>query len=897
MLFFKSFAFQINRMKNRVLFTILPASILFLFACKTAQPVLEEEISWTTEMDTIEVTPQPELEVYRASETRINDLLHTKLEVAFNWDSAFLNGKAWLSFSPYFYPVDSLILDAKGHQINEVALVDAIGKMKPLQYSYDTLELKIALDKTYQRTDTYMIYIDYVAMPNKFEVGGSSAIRSEKGLYFINHDGSDAKKPKQVWTQGETESSSRWFPTIDAPNEKTTQEIYITVDTLYETLSNGKLLFQTNNGDGTRTDYWKQELPHSPYLFMMTVGDFAIVKDTWRDIPVNYYVEHEYKEFAKDIYPNTPDMLEFFSNKLGYAYPWDKFHQVVVRDYVSGAMENTGAVIYGDFVQGNDRYLIDNSGEDVVAHELFHHWFGDLVTTESWSNLPLNESFATYGEYLWNEYKYGKDQADYGLENDLKAYMGEARIQKKTLIRYNYNSEMDMFDTHSYQKGGRVLHMLRKEVGDDAFFKSLEVYLKENEFQAAEIDHLRLAFEKVTGRDLHWFFDQWFMHAGHPELEVKHEFIDSTSQLIIHLTQEQKGENIPPIFILPIEVEIVLADGTMVLEKIKMTKREESFYFNMEAAPLLVNIDAEKSLLAYIDQEFTNEEAIVLFEKGGNYIDRYIAIRELRNQSDSASLQTLEKAFEDPFWNVRKLAIQECKKLAVKKPESTLAKLMSMAETDSMSKVRAEAYEALGNYFKDEVGTAIFKKGLEDQSYVVVRSALEALESVDRNAALQEAGKLEELSNNTINLTIAQLYANETDPNYNDFYIRQLKEVDGFSKYPLMIAYQEYLSSQDSEELAKGINEFYTIASEEDSWFMRMGGVNALAQIKKQQREKSADLEKQITESADTTAVSELKKEKEKADALATQINELLKDLGKNEESSRLKTRIEGEIE
>ena len=305
-------------------------------------------------------------------------------------------------------------------------------------------------------------------------------------------------------------------------------------------------MFQTENEYGTRTDYWKQNLPHAPYLFMMAVGEFAIAKDEWRGKPVHYYVEKKYADVAKEIYPNTVEMLEFFSTKLGYDYPWDKYHQVVVRDYVSGAMENTGAVIFGDFIQGNKRFLIDNAGEDIVAHEMFHHWFGDLVTCESWSNLPLNESFATYGEYLWNEHKYGKDQADLHIDQDLSVYLGQSRINKETLIRFNYDNRMEMFDAHSYQKGGRVLHMLRNYIGDDAFFAGLNLYLKDNEFQTVEIHNLRLAFEEVTGEDLNWFFNQWFLSAGHQIIEVEKNFADG--KLAVTIQQTQDGPDVPEVF-------------------------------------------------------------------------------------------------------------------------------------------------------------------------------------------------------------------------------------------------------------------------------------------------------------------------------------------------------------
>jgi aminopeptidase N len=221
-------------------------------------------------------------------------------------------------------------------------------------------------------------------------------------------------------------------------------------------------------------------------------------------------------------------MMEFFSQKLGFDYPWSKYAQVVVRDYVSGAMENTSATLHGEFVQRTSRQRIDETYEDIISHELIHQWFGDLVTTESWSNIPLNESFATYGEYLWNEYKYGQLYADNKLYENYQNYMQEAENKNVDLVRFYYDQREDMFDRHSYDKGGFLLHYLRNIVGDAAFFKSIELYLKTNQFKAVEIHQLRLAFEEVTGKDMNWFFNQWFLNAGHPKLKL----ITATIQIV-----------------------------------------------------------------------------------------------------------------------------------------------------------------------------------------------------------------------------------------------------------------------------------------------------------------------------------------------------------------------------
>jgi aminopeptidase N len=326
---------------------------------------------------------------YRATAEKINSLVHTKLDARFDYSKAQLDGKVWITLKPYFYPTDSLTLDAKGMDIRQVAIVKN-GKNTALKYNYDGMLLDITLDKTYRNNEQYTIYIDYTAKPNEYEGRGSAAITEAKGLYFINPTGEEPNKPTQIWTQGETEATSVWVPTIDKPNQKTTNEIYMTVPAKYVTLSNGKLVTQKTNSDGTRTDYWKMDLPHAPYLFFMGVGDYAIIKDKYKNKEVSYYVEKEYAPVARKIFGKTPEMIALYSKLTGVDYPWVKYSQITGRDYVSGAMENTTATLHSDAAQQDARELTDgNRWEEVIAHELFHQWFGDYVTTESWSNITL----------------------------------------------------------------------------------------------------------------------------------------------------------------------------------------------------------------------------------------------------------------------------------------------------------------------------------------------------------------------------------------------------------------------------------------------------------------------------------------------------------------------------
>ena len=862
-----------------------------IYSCsnvKTAVDMLEQ-----VNLDTVEVKPITKIEDYQASEKRINDIIHTKLEVSFNWDSAFLYGKAYLDIKPHFYPTDSLILDAKGYQIHEVALMDKIGKKSSLKYSYDSMYISIALPKTYTRKDTYRVFIDYTAMPNKLEEGGSSAITSDKGLYFINHDGSDPKKPKQIWTQGETEASSCWFPTIDAPNEKTTQEIYITVDSNYVTLSNGALMFQTENEDGTRTDYWKQDLPHAPYLFMMAIGEFAVVKDEWKGKPVHYYVEPEYEKYARDIYPNTVEMLEFFSKKLNYEYPWDKYHQVVVRDYVSGAMENTGAVIFGEFIQGDDRFLVDNAAEDIVAHEMFHHWFGDLVTCESWSNLPLNESFATYGEYLWSEHKYGKYAADLVAMNDLRAYMNSSRINKKKLVRFQYEHREEMFDAHSYQKGGRILHMLRDHVGDEAFFEALTLYLNTKKYQTAEVHDLRLAFESVTGEDLNWFFNQWFLGAGHPIIEVSKNYIDSLKTLEVTVKQSQEGEGIPSIFELYTNIGIADKEGEFVVHPIHVVEKEQTFSFKMEAEPTLVNLDVDKVIVGQIDQAIDKEAGIALYKHATNYMDKRQAIELLKRNKSEEAIAIVEEALNQEFWGLRARGIRNIKNLAKAKPDKVFDKLMEMATKDENSSIRAAAIGALGKYFEDKLSNETLVNSTKDISYAVVSQALNTLYEKDKEEGLKLAKSFESEENSSVSSTVANIYAEDGSSEFNNYFVSKIEELSGFNKYPMLLSYNNFLGKQSSKAIEESLPLLEELSTSDEHWFIRMAPINGMVSINNKLKKEIEDKESKIGKDINATEKGQLNEEIAEAKNLKVKIVQTLEGIKAKEENENVLRIIE----
>ncbi len=701
------------------------------------------------------------LEIYRGEETKLHDLIHTKLKVSFDFEKKQLNGEAWITATPHFYAKQDFVLDAKAMLIHEVKMDN-----KNLKFDYNDTKLTIHLGNAYSRNETFEVYINYTARPEEVKQKGSAVISGAKGLYFIDADGTDPNKPTQVWTQGATESSSCWFPTIDSPNQKTTQEIYMTVPSHFTTLSNGSLVSQTELPSGLRTDYWKMEQPHAPYLFFMGLGEYSLIKDSWNGKEVNYYVEKEYENEAQAIFGLTPEMIQFFSDKFGVVYPWEKYSQIVGCDYVSGAMENTTATIHSEPAYQKAGQLIDeNTWEDVVSHELVHQWFGDLVTCESWSNITVNESFATYGEYLWREFKHGKDHADAHLFEDKTQYL-MGGFEDKDLVRFHYEDREDVFDGVSYQKGANILHMLRKLLGDEAFFAGLKLYLTEYQYEATEAHQLRLALEEVSGVDLNPFFNQWYYANGHPNLEVSYDYAETNS---VGVRVEQTGK----VFNFPLSIDIY-ESGKVINHKVNITKRIHSFSFKTSKKPDLINVNADYVLLCSItDKEKTVENYIFQYNNAPHYLDRRNAIAELAlHQDNKEANKTLIKALDDSYYQLRMIAL---KAIDIKKNPKALPKIEQLASSDTKTIVQGVALGILRE-IGDEKHKNIFTKALNSNSYSVKENAILALCKMDKPLALQAIKALDKDATEFLATSFAMIYIAEEDESLMPFIAKGLMQ-------------------------------------------------------------------------------------------------------------------------
>jgi aminopeptidase N len=770
---------------------------------------------------------------YRAEKEKINDLVHTKLNVSFDIPNSKLHGEAWITLTPHFLPSSKVTLDAKGMLIHSVTMN---GSKVPYNY-FEKRLLVIDLDKTYQKGAEFTVYVNYTSQSDTFK-------NDEKGLYFIDPRDEDPNKPTQIWSEGETEHNSKWFPTIDAPNQKSSQEISLTVPEKYVTLSNGLLTNEKRNTDGTRTDTWKQDLKHAPYLFFIGVGEFSVIRDQWKGKEVNYYVEKEYESLARNIFGKTPRMLQFFEDLLGVEYPWDKYSQIVVRDYVSGAMENTTAVVHSDAAYQELGELVDeNVQESVISHEVIHHWFGDLVTAESWSNLAMNEAFASYGEYLWNEHEYGKDVADHWMIKEKNKYLDGANEGKK-LIRFKYDSPNDLFDQVSYEKGGLILHMLRNYLGDKMFFTGLKKYLTDNKYGAAESHHLRLALEEVSGKDLNWFFNQWFLGKGHPKIQVTSIVGQFENKIEVYVRQVEN------VFEFPITIEVYEEKG-MSSHEVWVDSTEEVFEFAISSKVKLVNIGSSDVLLSEITQHKTLEEYLYQYKHAQNYIDRRDAILYIsEHQENKKAFRVLSDALNDKSMHLRILALEKIDFVNKYSKGDAIKAVENLAKNDSETLVQAAANITLAKLV-DPAYIPHFIKALNSKSYKVIESAIVALYQLDKVNTLQKIEALPEKVRDNMSNVLTGYYLETKDVKNMNFVSKHLIQGLFFTQdRKTSNAYKDafvWISKSDSKEAISNLVESLVNSGIK---FNKFGGdaaaMNFLRQMNAMQKETNHSNEEEL---------------------------------------------------
>jgi aminopeptidase N len=640
----------------------------------------------------------------QSERSRSYDALHYLIKIRLDLDRKAFEGAATVTAGSLREGLATCVLDAEEFTVTAVLSDDG----RPLEFDQTAKELAVRLPRPCKFGEEFSFTCFYSGRDPKI------------GLTFVAET---VDNPPIVFSDSFPENVHHWFPCYDYPNDKVTNEIVATVERGLKVAANGRLVSVTEDpGAGTVTYHWSQGLPHSTYLIFLAAAPYVVVRDSYKTLPVNYWVYPRDAAKVGPTYGKTPKMIEFFDRIYGYDYPWQKYDQVSVPS--GGGAESTSATAM------THRIMVDEKGEPdfpaigIVSHELAHQWWGDLITLRSWAHTWLNESFGTYSDYLYHRYEKGDDEGAVDLLGKLNAYLREARTRYiRPIVTDRYDEPGDMFDAHTYPKGARVLHMLRSLVGDEPFFKTLSHFLHRYAFDAVDTADFIRSVKTVTGRNLDWFFDQWLYKPGHPVFEVKSEWDAAKKAVRLRVAQVQDYSRGVPVFRVPVSIKLV-SPGKTDIRKIWIEKREETFELPFEEKPLLVRFDEDNVLIKELI--FPRERDELIYQLGrDDVIGRMEAAGALLAfKDDPRTAAALTASLRsDPFWAVRKGALEALAQLGVKGVPAVLKK----ACQDPDPQVRAAALVALGN-LKDRSCLDLYKAlFLEDPSYRVQAEALTAI--------------------------------------------------------------------------------------------------------------------------------------------------------------------------
>ncbi|HVK11355.1 MAG TPA: M1 family aminopeptidase [Gemmataceae bacterium] len=632
------------------------------------------------------------------------DVLHLRLDVAVDLPKKSATAVAWLKVAA-LVPTERFSLDAVGFAVTAVDLGGPDQeKRTPLTHRHDGTKLHVDLPEKWPAETTGWVRVAY------------TVTKPTQGLYFFGPTAAEPDVPLTVWSQGEPLEGRHWIPCIDHPGERQTTEMRITVPDGFEALSNGRLVSKAANADKTVTFHWSQQDPHPSYLVTMVVGRFAVVTEEWKGKPVQYYVPPGKRADVARSFGRTREMLDFFSKRFGIEYPWEKYAQVVVEQFTWGGMENTSATTLVDSAIQDERSMLDGTPDGLIAHELGHQWWGDLVTARDWAHLWLNEGFASYCEVLWDDHKLGKDEGAYTLYQKIRGAIDGGK--DRPVVDRRYKDPLTMFDGRAYPKGAWVLHMLRCRLGEEAFWKCIRTYGTEHRHKSVETSDLRRTCERVTGKNLERFFYDWTERPGAPLLDVKSEYLADTKQLKVTVKQTQPGEAFH--FPLPIRVRGKSAKSDD--HVIEIAEKEVTTHLPLADAPAGVEIDPDLTVLAEITEHKGKDWWAAQLGTGTSVASRIRAAKYFGKARDAGPLT---KALTDePFWGV---AGEVAARLGEVGGDAARDALLAGLKSEQ-AKVRRPCADALGKFAKDEKVAAALKEIVQrgDKSYGVEAAAVRA---------------------------------------------------------------------------------------------------------------------------------------------------------------------------
>jgi aminopeptidase N len=652
--------------------------------------------------------------------SRDYDLQHSRIALRFDLDQKKVIGDVTHSLTILRDSTSKIILDSAGLTIQSVTV-----NKSPAKFEIKDDKLIIPLATPARAGEKFDVNIRYEGKPTK-------------GLYFILPDKVYPDRPKQVWTQGESEDTRYYLPTYDYPNDRLTTETILTVPASWVTVANGKLIGVTDAANGMKTWTWKESVPSSTYLITIVAGELDEVKDTWRGIPVTYYAPKGRGDRLAINYGRTPQMIELFSKKLGVDYPWEKYAQSMVDDFVAGGMENSSATTNTSASLQHPKLAPEylTGQDDLISHELGHQWFGDLVTCKDWGDIWLNEGFATFMETVWSESHFGKDQADYERWLAARGWFEQTNLFDKPIVRHDFNDSGE-FDGNAYTKGGWVLYMLRHQLGEDAFYRGLKHYLEVNRGKNVVTADLAKAIEEATHTNVDQFFNQWLYGAGAPKFDLSYKYDDAKHEVALTVKQTQKVEGRVGLFHVPTDVEISTASGPK-LFPITVSSEKDTVVFTLPAdsAPLMVLFDRGGHLLKSADFHKEKKEWLYQLKNATELADRADAITALgKLKGDDDVVAALADALHnDKAWGIRANAADALGKLG---GSAASKQLLDALNTAKEPWVRNRIVSALAN-FKDDPAIVAKLNSIagDDSSYRARGAALQALGRLKAPGAL-----------------------------------------------------------------------------------------------------------------------------------------------------------------
>jgi aminopeptidase N len=637
------------------------------------------------------------------------DLQHSKIALRFDVEHKKVIGDVTHSVSILREGTSTLAFDSVALSIESVTVNKA-----PAKFETTASKLIVPLSAPAHPGEKFDVEIRYEGTP-------------AKGLYFILPDKDYPNRPKQIWTQGESEDTRYYLPTYDYPNDRLTTETILTVPASWITVANGKLISVSKSSSDTKTWTWRESLPSSTYLITVVSGEFDEVKQTWRGLPVTYYAPKGRGDRLAPNYERTPAMIELFSKKLGVDYPWEKYSQSMVDDFVAGGMENSSATTNTSGSLRSPKLIPEFPGDEdeLISHELAHQWFGDTVTCNDWGNIWLNEGFATFFETVWTEAHYPKDQADYDRWTSIQEWLAQSNLYAKPIVRHDFDDSSE-FDDNAYGKGGLVLYMLRQQIGEDAFYRGLHHYLEVHRGQNVVTADLIKSIDEANHIDVQQFFDEWIYGAGAPKFDVSYAYDDSKHQLALTIKQTQQIEGRVGLFHVPVDVEITTASGAK-LHRITVTKDSETFLLHSGAAPLMVLFDKGGQVLKSLDFHKEKKEWLYQLKNAADLSDRAEAVQALAKlKRDEDVVPALGVALTtDKAWGLRDIAADALGRIG---NAAAGKQLLDGLDNNTQPYVRNHIVTALGN-IKDEpkVTAKLLAVAREDSSYRARASALQSI--------------------------------------------------------------------------------------------------------------------------------------------------------------------------